>query len=74
MGSLTQGELLDFSSNKLKYLPNSVENLVNLRYLYLKDCELESLPYSIGGLLLLKELYGSRTKISTLPKSMKSLT
>nr|TKW02568.1 hypothetical protein SEVIR_8G249841v2 [Setaria viridis] len=49
IGTLTNLEHLDLSSNEFEYLPESIGNLKRLHTLNLKDCwKLESLPESIG--------------------------
>ncbi|KAI4297413.1 hypothetical protein L6164_037305 [Bauhinia variegata] len=52
----------NLSSTSIKELPHSFSNLLNLRRLYLSDCEVfRKLPQKIGVLKCLNELYLDRT-------------
>ena len=51
--SLTKLEELDPSKYTLRYLPNSIFNLINLRWLFSDDCKLESLLHSTSTLVML---------------------
>ncbi|RWR72000.1 putative disease resistance protein [Cinnamomum micranthum f. kanehirae] len=68
--------ILDLSRTNIKSLPSSLCNLVNLRGLYLKDCErLEELPYQVGALKQLEVLdLGGCTAIIYLPREVGELT
>ncbi|RWR73014.1 putative disease resistance protein [Cinnamomum micranthum f. kanehirae] len=68
--------ILDLSWTKIKSLPSSLWNLVNLRGFYLKDCyELEELPSQVGALKKLEVLdLGGYTAIRYLPREVGELT
>ncbi|XXG45049.1 hypothetical protein AAC387_Pa02g0235 [Persea americana] len=68
--------ILDLSGTKLQFLPPSIGNLVNLRGLYMRDCEkLEDLPSQIRVLKQLEVLHlGGRTRIKYLPREVGELT
>lgn len=61
---------LNLYSNNLKLLPNSIERLNELQYLYLENNELITLPKSIGNLKNLKFLDISYNYIEYLPDSL----
>ncbi|KAI4297422.1 hypothetical protein L6164_037314 [Bauhinia variegata] len=65
---------LNLSSTNIKELPHSFSNLMNLRRLYLSDCELfRELPPKIGVLKCLNELYLDGTYLLHLPREVKEL-
>ncbi|KAI4297417.1 hypothetical protein L6164_037309 [Bauhinia variegata] len=65
---------LNLSSTSIKELPHSFSNLMNLRRLYLSDCELfRKLPQKIGVLKCLNELYLDGTYLLHLQKEVKEL-
>ncbi|RWR71974.1 putative disease resistance protein [Cinnamomum micranthum f. kanehirae] len=68
--------ILDLSGTKIKSLPSSLCNLVNLRGLYLKDCrKLKELPSQVGALKQLEVLdFGGNTAIRYLPREIGELT
>ncbi|RWR72025.1 putative disease resistance protein [Cinnamomum micranthum f. kanehirae] len=68
--------ILDLSRTKIKSLPSSLCNLVNLRGLYLKGCRnLEELPSQVGALTQLEVLHlGGPTRIKYLPAEVGELT
>ncbi|RWR71980.1 putative disease resistance protein [Cinnamomum micranthum f. kanehirae] len=68
--------ILDLSRTKIKSLPSSLWNLVNLRGLYLKDCcGLKELPSQVGALMQLEVLdLGGDTAIKYLPREVGELT
>ncbi|RWR72027.1 putative disease resistance protein [Cinnamomum micranthum f. kanehirae] len=67
---------LDLSGTKMKSLPSSLCNLVNLCGLYLKGCHnLEELPSQVGALTQLEVLHlGGPTRIKYLPREVGELT
>jgi Leucine-rich repeat (LRR) protein len=64
---------LKASGKGLQVLPESIGNLVKLRYLELNDNQLQSLPESIGNLVNLKVLWLSHNRLQSLPESIGSL-
>ncbi len=54
-------------------LPDSIDNLKNLKELYLVSNELKTIPDSIGNLNNLEKLYLTDNEIKTLPKSIENL-
>ena len=68
--------ILDLSWTKIKSLPSSLCNLVNLRALYLKNCQrLKKLPSQLGALRQLEVLdMGGSTRIIYLPREVGELT
>ncbi|RWR72010.1 putative disease resistance protein [Cinnamomum micranthum f. kanehirae] len=65
--------ILDLSRTKIKSLPSSLCNLVNLRGLYLKGCRnLEELPSQVGALTQLEVLHLGGIKY--LPREVGELT
>jgi len=61
---------LNLYSNNLTFLPNSIGNLIDLKYLYLENNKLITLPESIRNLLNLKILDLSYNCIENLPDSL----
>jgi Leucine-rich repeat (LRR) protein len=57
----------------LTTLPNSIDKLVNLNYLYLENNKLISLPESIGRLVNLNILNLYENQLTTLPESIGDL-
>ncbi|XXG44838.1 hypothetical protein AAC387_Pa02g0083 [Persea americana] len=68
--------ILDLSGTEIKSLPSFLWNLVNLRGLYLKDCQkLGELPSQVGALRQLEVLdLGGSTAIKYLPREVGELT
>ena len=55
-------------------MPESIQSLSNLEYLYLDNNKLTSLSESIGSLSKLQELYFSNNNLTYLPESIQSLS
>ena len=66
-------KVLNFSSNRLQFLPKEIGMLKNLIELHLSDNLLLSLPEEIGLLENLKELYLGDNKLEKLPDSFSQL-
>ena len=65
-GNLSKLIKLNLSSNKLRYIPKSIQNMINLQELYLDKNELQSIPNELINLRLLKILKIGWNKISTI--------
>ena len=65
-GNLSKLIKLNLSSNKLRYVPKSIQNMINLQELYLDKNELQSIPNELINLRLLKILKIGWNKISTI--------
>ena len=59
--------------NGIQFLPNTIGELTNLKWLYLSNSMLKELPEEIGNLLNLQQLYLSDNFIKEMPRSLKSL-
>jgi Leucine-rich repeat (LRR) protein len=64
---------LNLSHNELKFLPDSIGNLNNLKELYIYNNQLESLPDLIVSLVNLETLNLSDNKLKSLPNSIRNL-
>ncbi|XLU21272.1 hypothetical protein S245_057338, partial [Arachis hypogaea] len=65
---------LDFENIRLGHLPETIGNFVHLKYLNLRDTNIESIPKSIGKLRNLETLDLKWTHVSDLPVEIYSLT
>jgi Leucine-rich repeat (LRR) protein len=74
IGYLTHLELLDLSSNQIKFIPKFISNLVNLVNLKLEGNQIKILNECISYLINLKTLNIAHNKLSKLPEVFNSLT
>jgi Leucine-rich repeat (LRR) protein len=65
---------LDLTANVLKFLPDSIGNLINLEELYIFNNLITKLPDSIGFLKSLKILYTNDNRLEALPESIGKLS
>ena len=61
---------LHFSDNDFEYLSPDIRNLVNLRILAVRDCELIELPQEVGELQSLRELHLQGNRLTVLPPQL----
>lgn len=66
--------ILDEPLHSLRYLPESICNLINLTELDVSSCELEELPESFHHLINLQELSLNNNHLDHLPESFGNLT
>ncbi|XVF18647.1 hypothetical protein REPUB_Repub11eG0040700 [Reevesia pubescens] len=64
---------LDFERAPLEYIPEELGNLLNLRYLSLRDTKVQMLPKSIGKLHNLQTLDLKRSLVEELPMEISNL-
>ena len=64
---------LDLTDLNLTKLPETIGQLTQLEYLYLRENQLTKLPESIGQLTQLKNLYLSENQLTKLPESIGQL-
>lgn len=75
IGQLLCLEELCVHSNRLKSLPDTLCNLINLRDLYLgENHKLKELPHNFGSLIRLSELDISSCSLDHLPESLSNCT
>jgi hypothetical protein len=73
IGTLTDLQYIDCSSNGLQTLPESIEKLVNLQYLDCSNNKLTELPENISNLSNLQKLYCSNNQLQHLPSMLGNL-
>ena len=64
---------LNIHDNNLTTLPESIDNLIHLKYLYIQHNNLTTLPESIGNLIHLQHLNIKHNNLTTLPESIGNL-
>ncbi|VAH28711.1 disease resistance protein RPM1-like [Triticum dicoccoides] len=64
---------LDLQGSKIRRLPNEIFNMFNLRFLGLRDTEVEDIPKTVGRLQKLEVLDAYNAKLLSLPESVVTL-
>ncbi|HME55417.1 MAG TPA: hypothetical protein VKM55_24630 [Candidatus Lokiarchaeia archaeon] len=72
-GHVIKLKLFNDKNHFLKYVPESIENLINLEELLLSALRLSTLPESIGKLTFLKKLLLGSNPIYNFPQTMENL-